>query len=96
MTKKIVLKIRSRVGVSCSSTSHFSELKLQKVSPIESDATSHDPSPTVHTPSKWKAPSSPDSVPIQYGASGPPSSMGVTIFSIVPLRCQQCVFYDIL
>jgi hypothetical protein len=42
---------------------------------IESDSTSHDPSPDVHTPSKWKTHNRPDSVPRQYVFSGPSRSM---------------------
>jgi hypothetical protein len=45
----------NRVGVIGFSVSHSSEFRLQKPAPIESDATSHDPSPDVHAPSKWKA-----------------------------------------
>ena len=55
----------SQVGVSGFPVSHPSEVRLQKPTPIESDLTSHDPSPAVHAPSKWKAPSRPDSVPSQ-------------------------------
>jgi hypothetical protein len=39
------------VGVSGSSINHFNEFRLQKPASIESDLTSHDPSPVVHAPS---------------------------------------------
>ncbi len=67
-----VLWVPERVGMSGPPSSHFSDFKLQK--PV-SDATSHDPSPAVHAPSKWKSPSSPDSVPSQYVSSVPVRSM---------------------
>ena len=38
-------------GVRGSSFSHFNEFRFQKPVPIESDLTSHDPSPVVHAPS---------------------------------------------
>jgi hypothetical protein len=76
--------------------SHFSEVKLQKPAPIESYATSHDPSPAGHAPSKWNAPSRPDSVPSQYVASGPAKSMVVATLAIALLRCQRCVLDGIL
>jgi hypothetical protein len=71
----LVLCSCERVGVSSSPSTHFNDFKLQKPTPIESHVTSHDPFPVVHDPSKWKAPSSPDSVPSQYVASGPTRSM---------------------
>jgi hypothetical protein len=79
----LVLWSCRQVGVSGSPASHFSDLKLQKPAPIESDATSHDPSPAVHAPSKWKAPSRPDSVPRQYVSSGPARSMVQSSFPLV-------------
>ena len=42
----------NREGVSGFSVSHSNEFRLQKPAPIESDLTSHDPSPAVQAPSK--------------------------------------------
>ncbi len=46
--------------------SHRNDFRLEEPVLIECDATSHDPSPVVHVPSKWR-----DSVPSQYVCFGP-------------------------
>jgi hypothetical protein len=82
--------------VSDSPVSHFSDLRLQKPVSIESDAPSHDPSPSVHVPSKQKVPNRPDSVPNQYVFFWSGQVYGVTVLSIVLLRYQQCGLYVLL